>query len=70
LDVFKSRADLKGHELKVLLRDGEEVIVQCKRCESLGYGDAAGGEMLVGGPVFDDDCPDPRPPDALTVGWL
>lgn len=69
LELIKSRADLRGHKLKVALRDGEEVIVECERCEAIGYGDAA-GETLVGGSVFDDDCPDPRPPDALSVGWL
>jgi hypothetical protein len=69
LDLIKNRADRRGHKLKVALRDGDEVIVECERCEAIGYGDAT-GETLVGGPVFDDDCPDPRPPDALGVGWL
>lgn len=69
LELIKTRADLRGHTLKIALRDGEEVIVECERCESIGYGDAA-GEMLLGGPIFDDDCPDPRPPDVPSVGWL
>jgi hypothetical protein len=36
LELIKSRADLRGHKLKVALRDGEEVIVECERCEAIG----------------------------------
>ena len=68
LDEIKARADRHRHFLKVVLHDGEEVVVKCERCAALGYGDAAG--PLIGGAAVDEDCPDPRPPDAAAAGWL
>lgn len=66
LDDLKSRAGLHGHALRVALRDGEEVLLRCERCNAVGYADAAAGP-LIGGALFEEDCPDrglPSVPDA------
>jgi hypothetical protein len=55
------------HEPCVSLRDGNELLCICGRCSALGYGDAAEG--VVGGALFEDECPNEGPPaiTALTV---
>jgi hypothetical protein len=69
LDEIKTRAERHRHSVKVVLHDGEEVVVKCESCDALGYGDAAAGP-LVGGAAVDEDCPHPAPPDATAAGWL
>jgi hypothetical protein len=56
------RAVEHRHELLVLLRDGEEALFACRRCEALGYVDAAAGPLL-GGPLLKEDCPHEDPPE-------
>jgi hypothetical protein len=55
------------HEPCVALRDGDEVLCICGRCSALGYGDATEG--VVGGALFEDECPNEGLPaiTALTV---
>lgn len=47
-------AELRGHEARVALRDGEEALVKCDGCGALGYLDAA--ETMAGGPILEEDC--------------
>lgn len=49
------------HEPMLAVRDGEEALLRCERCEALGYGDAGAGP-LIGGPLFEDECPHDAPP--------
>lgn len=56
------RAVEHHHEPLVLLRDGEEALFACQRCEALGYADAAAGPLL-GGPLLEEDCPHEDPPE-------
>jgi hypothetical protein len=67
LDDLKSRAGLHGHALKVALRDGEEALFRCERCDGVGYADAASGP-LIGGVLFEEDCPDEELPDVSGAG--
>jgi hypothetical protein len=48
------------HEPILAVRDGDELVCACGRCCALGYGDAA--EDIVGGPLFEDECPNEEPP--------
>lgn len=36
------------------------MICACGRCSAVGYGDAA--EAVVGGALFEDECPNEEPP--------
>ena len=55
------------HEPILAVRDGDELVCTCDRCSALGYGDAA--ENVVGGALFEDECPSEEPPKltAMTV---
>jgi len=66
-DRLDSEAKVRGHSFKVELRDGEEAVFSCGRCGALGYADAAAGP-LVGGRLFDSDCPGEEPPVATDTG--
>jgi hypothetical protein len=52
------------HEPSIALWDGDEVVCVCGRCSAVGYGDVA--EDVVGGALFEDECPNEEPP-ALTA---
>jgi hypothetical protein len=56
------------HEPHVALRDGEEVVCTCGRCSALGYADAAEG--VIGGALFEDECPNDEPPAITAVAML
>ena len=64
---LKSQAELRGHALKVALRDGEEALFNCERCDAVGYADAASGP-LIGGSLFEKDCSGRGLPDAPHTG--
>jgi hypothetical protein len=55
------------HEPSVLLRDGEEVICKCGRCSALGYADAT--DDVIGGELFDDECPNEAPPTHTNLAF-
>lgn len=44
------------HEPLVALRDADEALFPCRRCEALGYLDATEGP-LIGGLLFEEECP-------------
>ena len=48
------------HEPLLAVRDGDELVCRCGRCPALGYADAA--EDVVGGGLFEDECPNEEPP--------
>jgi hypothetical protein len=56
------------HEPCVALRDGEEVLCSCGRCGAFGYADARNG--VVGGALFEDECPNDEPPAITAVSLL
>ncbi len=56
------------HEPAVLLRDGDEVMCKCDRCSALGYANAA--DDVIGGALFEDNCPDDRDPRGTALGFM
>jgi hypothetical protein len=48
-------AVLNRHEPEPLIRDLDEVVCKCARCSALGY--ASAEEDIIGGELFEDDCP-------------
>lgn len=59
---LEPQAKAFGHDVRVVLRDGEEALLICRRCGARGYADAAAGP-LIGGPLFEDECPEGDLPD-------
>lgn len=59
---LKPQAEAFGHDVRVVLRDGEEALLICQRCGARGYADATAGP-LIGGPLFEDECPEGDLPD-------
>lgn len=57
------------HEPLVALRDADEALFQCQRCEALGYLDAAEGP-LMGGLLFEKECPYEEPPKQTALTWM
>lgn len=56
------------HEPSLALRDGDEMICTCGRCSALGYGDTA--EDVVGGALFEDECPNEEPPKLTALAMM
>lgn len=48
------------HEPILAVGDGDEMVCACDRCSALGYGNAI--ENVVGGGLFEDECPNEEPP--------
>jgi hypothetical protein len=48
------------HEPILAVGDGAEMVCGCGRCSALGYGNVA--EDVVGGALFEDECPNEEPP--------
>lgn len=69
LELVVPRAVEHHHEPLVALRDGDEALFTCQRCDSLGYVDAACGPV-IGGSLFEDDCPHEEPPEDTTLTWF
>jgi hypothetical protein len=55
------------HEPVLVAGDGDEMVCGCGRCSALGYGSVV--EDVVGGALFEDECPNEEPPKltALTM---
>lgn len=56
------------HEPVFGLRDGDEALLRCDRCDALGYADAASGP-LIGGALFEDACPHDEPPKLTNLAF-
>lgn len=59
---LKPQAEAHGHQVRVVIRDGEEVLLICRACSARGYVDAAAGP-LIGGSLFEDECLEGDPLD-------
>lgn len=59
-----------GHEPTLTLWDGDEVLCACDRCSARGYGHIV--DEVVGGALFEDECPNEAPPKitALTMTYV
>ncbi len=66
LGLVVPRAVAQRHEPIVVLRDGDEVLFGCARCDSYGYARTA-DEMTFGGDLFDRECPHDTPPRATLL---
>jgi hypothetical protein len=56
------------HEPVLAVRDGDELVCTCGRRSALGYGDAA--EDVVGGGLFEDECPNVEPPKLTALAMM
>ena len=61
-------AVLNQHEPSPLVRDGDEVVCKCDRCSALGYANAE--EDIIGGELFEDDCPNEEDPRMTNLGLM
>lgn len=59
---LQPQAEALGHEVRVVIRDGEEALLMCRTCGARGYADAAAGPR-IGGPLFEDRCVAGNPPE-------
>jgi len=62
------RAAALRHQPAFLLHDGDETVCRCERCPAVGLVDA-GTNRLIGGALFEEDCPQEDPP-ALTAATM
>jgi hypothetical protein len=65
-DRALAEARSQGHEARVALRDGEEAVIKCERCGTLGYLDAT--ESMAGGPILEKNCHGGEPPGLRRTG--
>lgn len=56
------------HEPMLVVGDGDEMVCGCGRCSALGYGSAA--EDVVGGALFEDECPNAQPPKLTAMTMM
>ena len=56
------------YEPMLAVGDGDEMVCECGRCSALGYGDAA--ENVVGGALFEDECPNEEPPKLTALAMM
>jgi hypothetical protein len=64
-DVHKRR-----HEPNVILRDGDEALFKCERCDAFGYLDSSQEQPLIGGELFEVECPHDGPPRATALTFF
>lgn len=63
-------AQTRRHEPNVVLRDGDEALFQCERCDAFGYLDSSEERLIVGGELFEADCPHDGPPRMTALTFL
>lgn len=63
-------AKARRHEPNVILRDGNEALFRCERCDVFGYLDSSEDELIVGGELFDTDCQHDGPPRMTALTFL
>jgi hypothetical protein len=56
------------HEPILAVRDGDEIVCTCGRCSAVGYGNAT--EDVVGGGLFEDECPNEEPPKLTAMTMM
>jgi hypothetical protein len=56
------------HEPILAVGDGDEMVCSCGRCSALGYGSVA--ENVVGGALFEDECPNKEPPKLTAMTMM
>jgi hypothetical protein len=56
------------HEPILAVGDGDEMVCRCGLCSALGDGDAA--EDIVGGALFEDECPNEEPPKLTAFAMM
>jgi hypothetical protein len=63
-------AQTRRHEPNVILRDGDEALFGCERCDAFGYLDSSEEGPIVGGELFEADCPHDGPPRTTALTFL
>jgi hypothetical protein len=56
------------HEPILVVGDRDEMVCGCDRCSALGYASAA--EDVVGGALFEDECPTEEPPKLTALAMM
>lgn len=56
------------HEPMLVVGEGDEMVCGCHRCSALGYGSAA--EEVLGGALFEDECPNEDPPKLTALAMM
>jgi len=69
LRIVGPGATAHRHEPTVVLRDGDEALFKCQRCDAYGYADATQGP-LVAGDLFERDCPHDTPPEPTAITFF
>lgn len=57
------------HEPVVVLRDGDEALFGCDRCDAYGHARTT-DEAMFGGELFERDCPYDSPPRATALSFF
>jgi hypothetical protein len=61
----------RRHEPNVILRDGDEALFQCERCDALGYFDSSEEQQpIIGGELFEADCSHDGSPRATALTFF
>jgi hypothetical protein len=56
------------HEPILVVTDGDEMVCGCDRCSALGHASAAEG--VVGGALFEDECPNGESPRLTALAMM
>ena len=60
----------RQHEPNVIMRDGDEALFRCGRCDAFGYLDSSEERPIVGGELFEANCPRKGPPGTTALTFL
>jgi len=69
LEIAAPRAVAHRHEPVVMLRDGNETLFGCGRCDAQGYARTT-DEPVFGGELFERECPHDTPPRVTAFSFV
>ncbi len=69
LGVLVPHAVAHRHEPVVVLRDCDEALFGCNRCDAYGYARTT-EDLVFGGELFERDCPHDSPPRATALSFF
>jgi hypothetical protein len=69
LRILVPQAVAHRHEPVVVLRDGDEGMFGCNRCDAYGYARTT-EDLVFGGELFERDCPHDSPPRATALSFF
>jgi hypothetical protein len=60
----------RQHAPNVVLRNGDEALFQCEQCDVFGYLDSSQEQPIIGGELFEADCPHDGPPPTTALTFF